>query len=453
VTAGLVIGLVAALVIGLALGWLARAQRHHAAETAHAEERAHLQAQLAGEQARQAELARSEAERAATREEDRRLLQGTFAELSLDALAKNTEQFLLAADQRLKQAQETATVDLQQRHEAIAQLLQPLHEALQKYEVSLEQLEKDRQEAYLGLSRTVTDLDRTQAQLQKETRNLVTALRSPQTRGRWGELQLRRVVELAGMLEHCDFDQQVTVSGDDGRYRPDMVVHLTGGAVIVVDAKVPLDAYLRVLDADTEEQRRSELTTHARQVRDHVDQMAKKQYWKLFEGSAEFMVVFVPGDAILAAAYDCEPDLQEYANAKGVLLTTPTMLIALLRTAAFGWRQEVLAGNARQVQLLGAELYGRLRTMGTHLGKVQRSLTSTVKAFNDAIGSFDSRVMVTARKFSALGAAPPGDELVELDGVATLPRLPQAPDLLVDASGSDPNPAALPPLDRRDPNL
>jgi DNA recombination protein RmuC len=305
-----------------------------------------------------------------------------------------------------------------------------LHQTLTKYEASLRQLELDRQGAYRELTTRVAQLGQSQEQLQRETRQLVTALRSPQTRGRWGEVQLRRVVEMAGMLPHCDFDEQVRTEGDAGRLRPDMVVHLPGGGEIVVDAKVPLDAFLRAVEAADDDERRAHLVVHARQLRDHVDQMTKREYWRYVGGSAEQVVVFVPGDSLLSAAYEHDPSLQEHAMANGVLLTTPTMLIALLRTVAYGWRQESLAVHARQVQQLGSELYDRLRTMGGHLAKVQRSLTTTVEAFNQAVGSFESRVLVTARRFPEMGAAFDSDELTPLEPVEATPRLPHAADLL-----------------------
>ena len=303
---------------------------------------------------------------------------GTFAELSAEALQKNNEQFLALAETKLSQAQTAAQGDLNQRQQAIAQLLRPLSETLARYERGLQQIEVERKGAYEGLSEKVAQLHLGHEQLQKETRNLVTALRSPQTRGRWGEIQLRRVVEMAGMVAHCDFDEQVSTNSDDGRLRPDMIVHVPGGGEIVVDAKVPLEAFLKLIDADDDASRALFQASHARQLRTHVDQLAKKEYWKQFAQSPQQVVAFIPGDQLLSAAYESDPTLQEHAMANGVLLTTPTMLIALLRTVAFGWRQESLAENAREVQKLGAELYERLRTMSAHMQKLQRSLTASV---------------------------------------------------------------------------
>jgi DNA recombination protein RmuC len=365
--------------------------------------------------------------------EERQRLAGTFAELSAEALQKNNEQFLALADSRLAQAQTVAQGDLSQRHQAIAQLLGPLSETLVRYEDELKKIEAERQGAYASLNEKVAQLNAGNAQLQKETRSLVTALRSPQTRGRWGEIQLRRVVEMAGMLEHCDFEEQVSTTVDGDRLRPDLVVHMPGDRQMVVDAKVPLDAYLQLVDADDEQSRAAYQLAHARQLRSHVDQLSKKEYWRQSARSPEQVVAFIPGDQLLSAAYEADPGLQEYAWSNGVLLTTPTMLIALLRSIAFGWRQEVLADNAREVQKLGAEMYDRLRTMSTHLQRLQRSLTASVSAYNDAVGSLESRVLVSARRFPALGVIGDGEEISDLVPVQASARHLQAIELVTDA--------------------
>lgn len=455
-TVGVVVGLAVGLVVGLALGLsllLARRARMEArlrtAEALLSESRrtaerlgaevGQVRAELGGAMQDRARLAsevehtrRSAEERAARWEEDRQRLVGSFAELSDRALQQNTEQFLELADQRLRQAHLVAQGDLVQRQQAIGALLEPFKETLTRYEEGLRRLEMDRKGAYEALTARVANLGQSQAELERETRNLVTALRSPQIRGRWGEVQLRRVVELAGMLAHCDFDEQVEVSGVEGRLRPDMVVHVPGGGQVAVDAKVPLEAFLKAAECEEESQRAVHLVSHARQLRTHVDQMAKKEYWKHVGHSADQVVVFVPGDALLAAAFEHDPHLQEHAMASGILLATPTTLIALLRTIAHGWRQEVLAENARRVQELGAELYDRLRRMAGHLGKMQRSLMSTVEAFNQVVGSFESRVLVTARKFPELGAVHEGEELPTLEPVESSPRHLVAADLCED---------------------
>jgi DNA recombination protein RmuC len=433
VIVGLALGAVIGLAAGLGFHLLRRAdvrtaearladlQAAHGATTAELERvRSSWVASEAARAALDAEVVQVR-RMAEEREGDRKNIEGAFAELSRQALDQSNNTFLKLADQRMKQAEESASG-------ALTRMVEPLRETLGKYQEQLRELEKDRQGAYAGLTTTVTALRQSQEQLQRETRNLVTALRSPQTRGRWGEVQLRRVVEMAGMLLHCDFDEQVVVTGDDGRLRPDMIVHMPGGGEIVVDAKVPLDAYLRVIEADDDESRAAGLLAHSRQVRAHVDQMAKREYWRHVPGSAEQVVVFVPGDALLSAAYEHDPGLQEYAMSNGVLLTTPTTLIALLRTVAFGWRQEDLAESAKEVQKLGNQLYDRIRIMGDHLAKVQRNLTSTVNSFNDAVSSYETRLLVTARKFPDLGVGG-GDALPELGMVEAVPKLPQAEEL------------------------
>jgi DNA recombination protein RmuC len=389
-------------------------------------------------------LRRSDEEATARLEEERQHLMGTFADLSAQALQKNNEQFLALANTRFGQAQTAAQGELAQRQMAIAQLLGPLSETLARYESGLKQIELERKGAYEGLSEKVSQLTVGNEQLRRETRNLVTALRSPQTRGRWGEIQLKRVVEMAGMLEHCDFDEQVSTTTDDGRLRPDMIVHMPGGRDMVVDAKVPLDAFLQLIDADDDAARLLFQAAHARQLRAHVDQLSKKEYWKQFDSSPQQVVAFIPGDQLLSAAYESDPTLQEHAMSNGVLLTTPTMLIALLRTVAFGWQQETLAESAREVQQLGAELYDRLRTMTVHLQTLQRSLTSSVEAYNRAVGSLESRVLVSARKFPTLGVmGSEAPEIGQLVPIETAPRLLQAGDLIGDED-EPVAPAALP---------
>jgi DNA recombination protein RmuC len=453
--AGVLIGLVLGTCVGLLVGYLLWGRRAAGvlADGRLAEERladaqsslarvgaqyeratrslAELQAGNARLGAELEQARRSVAQRDQAWEEDRDRLVGAFAQLSTEALRANTEQFLSLADAKLRDAQETARGELGQRQEAISQLLTPLKDLLTRYESGLRQMELDRKDAYSGLTEQVRQLAATQDRLKKETQNLVTALRAPQTRGRWGEMQLRRVVEMAGMVAHCDFDEQVTTTNEDGRLRPDLVVHLPGGAHVVVDAKVPLDAFLRAAEAEDEETRQSQLVAHARQLRTHIDQLAKREYWRQFDPSPDFVVAFVPGDPLLDAAFEQDGELIEHAIASRVLITTPTTLIALLRTFAQGWRDEAMAENARLVKDLGTDLYDRLRVLGGHFAKMHRSLTATVEAFNDAVGSLESRVLVTARRFPDLSVVGhDAKEIAELHPVTATPRLVQAAELL-----------------------
>ena len=305
-------------------------------------------------------------------------------------------------------------------------LLVPASEAMARVEAQLHQVERDRIDAYAGLREQVAALHRTSGELGAQATALAGALRSPQVRGRWGEVQLQRVVELAGMVEHCDFDTQVTARGDDGAGRPDMVVRLAGGRNIPVDAKAPMAAWLRACDLPPDEQRRMLLTQHARAVRGHIDTLAAKAYWRLFHPAPEFVIMFVPGEAFLDAALAAEPGLAEYAFERKIVIATPSTLIALLRTIAFTWRQERLSASAEQVHALGRELYRRLVTFGEHLGKVGAGLDRAVNAYNAAARSLDSRVLVSARRLADLGVT--GDELPAPDQVhaAVTSALPTA---------------------------
>jgi DNA recombination protein RmuC len=306
-----------------------------------------------------------------------------------------------------------------QSHEAVSRAVAPLHELLRRYEARVGELERDRVDAYAEL-RTVS------TELRDETKQLVAALRAPQVRGRWGEHQLRRIVEAAGMLEHCDFSEQVTATVEEQGVRPDLVVRLHGGRSVVVDAKAPFEAYLAAMEARDEAGRDRQLDLHAVHLRRHVDQLAAKSYWAAFAQTPEFVVLFIPADPFLDAALQRDPTLLEHSFARNVVLATPATLVALLRTVAYSWRQETLARSAAAVHELARELYGRLGTMGDHLTRLGGSLGAAVTAYNRAVGSLESRVLVSARKLAELGVS--GDELPTPPQVELAPRHPQLPD-------------------------
>ncbi|MGZ4398807.1 MAG: DNA recombination protein RmuC [Gaiellaceae bacterium] len=352
----------------------------------------------------------------------REALGSTMKSLAADALATNNQSFLLLAKSQLEQVQQKGTHDLDQRKQAVEHLVAPIKESLQKVDGKLQELEVARQGAYSELKEQVRQLTDSQKELRTETGNLVTALRSPVVRGRWGEMQLRRVVEMAGMLAHCDFVEQTTVRGDDGgRLRPDVVVRLPGGKQVVIDAKAPLQAYLDALEAKDEDTRRAFLADHARQIRDHIAKLSAKSYWSQFEQTPEFVVLFIPGETFFSAALEHDPTLIEEGVNQQVILATPTTLIALLRAVAYGWNQEKVAESARAVSELGRELYKRLATLTEHFSKVGRGLESAVRAYNDSVGSFERSVLPGARRLKDHGVSPPS-ELAELKEIELAAR-------------------------------
>jgi DNA recombination protein RmuC len=314
-----------------------------------------------------------------------------------------------------------------QSQEAVARAVAPLHETLRRYEQRVTELERDRVDAYAELREQVRSMSAVSGELRTETKQLVAALRAPQVRGRWGEHQLRRIVEAAGLLEHCDFDEQVTSTIDDRVVRPDLVVRLHGGRSVVVDAKAPFDAYLTAMEARDERGRDAHLDNHARHLRAHVDALAAKAYWSAFAQTPEFVVLFVPADPFLDVALQRDPTLLEHAFTRNIVLATPATLIALLRTVAYAWRQEALARNAVAVHTLARELYGRMSTLGEHVSKLGGSLSGAVTAYNRAVGSLEARVLVSARKLADLGVS--GEELAAPAQIELTTRQLQAPEL------------------------
>jgi DNA recombination protein RmuC len=350
-------------------------------------------------------------------------LSDAFKALSSEALQKNNAAFLNLANATLEKFQEGARNDLDKRQTAIDELVKPVKETLQKFDVKIGEIEKSRIEAYGGLTQQVRGLADAQVTLQREASNLVKALGTPRVRGRWGELQLRRVVELAGMLEHCDFLEQAHVATDDGALRPDVVVKLPGGKSLVIDAKTPMEAYLQALEAPSEPERRAKLAEHARNIREHMKLLGMKSYWKQFQPAPEFVVLFIPGESFFSAALEFEPDLiDRQIDENHVIPASPTTLIALLRAAAYGWRQESLAENAQKISELGRVLYERVQTMCVHFGRVGASLKGAVENYNKAVGSLESRVLVSARELRKLKVSDAANEIEGPSQVDVIPR-------------------------------
>ncbi len=435
-----VLTLFAGGVIGLLYG-RSRSDAAHRAELArHGLELAGAQAQVSGlhatlEAERAAAVARAherdedQARAAESQQRAEQQLREAFGALAGDALQRNNEAFAELAAARLATAKEGADGDLAQRQQAIEGLVGPLRESLERVQHQLNSVERERAGSYEKLLEQVGTMRQTSEQLRVETTQLVTALRAPQVRGRWGEMQLERAVEAAGMTEHIDYVTQETVAGPDGRLRPDMVIRLVGGKNVVVDSKVAFSGYLEAMEARDEATKATRLKAHARHLRDHIDQLAAKSYWQHFSPSPEFVVCFVPADAFLDAALREDPALLERAFERDIVVATPSTLVALLRTIAYTWRQEALAANAAEVHKLGRDLYQRLSTMGGHIDKLGRSLNSAVGNYNNTVASLESRVLVTARKMIDLEVVKPDEALATPTQITETPRTAQAHEL------------------------
>ncbi len=403
-----------ALAVGALLGaliaWLLARRRRHRLEA----ELETLETSLKNQEALQNE--RETAFEAA----NARLAQ-SFADLANRSLASNSENFLRLAEQNLSAQQERAKRELGEREKAVENLVKPLRDALAAAQKQIGELEKSRSEAYGGIKSQLETMQLSQQSLAQETQNLVKALRRPEVRGRWGEITLRRLVELAGMVEHCDFQEQVHSVGDDQVIRPDLIVRMPDRRELVVDVKTPLDAYLEAVEATDDAQRKLGLKRHARGLREHIRTLASKAYWAQFADSPEFVILFIPGDQFLSAALNEEPELIEYALSQQIILATPTSFVALLKAVAYGWRQLALADNAAEIRTLAEDLYGRLTTFVGHLNRLGRQLASSVENYNRAVGSLERSVLPGARKFTELGVHTKKD-MDKLESLEPVPR-------------------------------
>lgn len=423
---------------GFAIGWLA--QRARLAAVAERLEmcRARLAAvegeaaeSRAGLASAREQIARMEAEQSAARaaadeklaivEQARTSLLDAFKALSAEALQANAASFLQLAQEKFEALRAMSAADLDQRRQAVEGLVAPLREELAKYENAVKALDREREGAYRGLLEQVRSMREGHDRLRHETESLVRALRTPQTRGRWGEIQLRRVVEMAGMIEHCDFEEQTSVAAEDGRLRPDMIVHLPEGRQVVVDAKAPLTRYLDAVAAVDDSERAEHLRQHARCLRDHLRKLSQKAYWEEFDPAPDFVIMFLPGEAFLSAAFQQDPALIEDGFAARVIIATPTILIGLLKTIAYGWRQQAMAENAQRVADAGRELYRRMAKLLEHLAAVGHALNAAVAQFNRCAGSLESRLLPCVRQFETLGVvggAGPPPEVAAIDVLA-----------------------------------
>lgn len=430
---------VAALLIGALFTWLVARSTRAALAGRKAELERELisaKAELAQQQAETSDLRAAKASADATLESERRSadekllmlteardqMRAQFEALAAQALKTNNESFLQLAKGELERQQLDAKGELEKRERAVETLVKPISDSLKQVDEHVRELEKSRAEAYGGLSSQVASLLETQRALQAETGNLVKALREPQARGRWGELQLRRCLELAGMLGYCDFVEQVTVTGEEGRRRPDVVIKLPGEKNIVVDAKVPLVAYLAAIDATDDVTRNAKLLDHARQVRQHVESLSAKSYWSQFQPTPDFVVLFLPGEVFFRAAMDVDAELIEYAVSRRVMVTSPITLISLLRAVAYGWNQQNLAEGARKISEAGKQLYDRLCVMTAHVDSLGKKLDGTVKSYNEMLSSLETRVFPAGRRIAELDQSLAAASLPDPKQVERIPK-------------------------------
>lgn len=408
-TATLILLLLAAALLGAIVVYFLREKRIRSLESKNTE----LQLSLDLEQKNQNKLNDM-------LEQTQSQLANTFNQLSNEALSRNNNSFLKLAEENLKRFQSEARADLSSREKAIEQLVKPIDEALKQTTKQIHDIEKERKESYGSLRSTIDQMTQSQQQLQLETQNLVQALRRPEVRGQWGEMTLRRLAELSGMVAHCDFFEQTHTNTETGSIRPDMIVRLPEKREIIVDAKTPLDAYLSAIQAKEDIERQRELKRHAQVIRSRVRELSRKNYWAEYSNSPEFVVLFIPGEQFLASALEVDPELLEDSMSQNIILATPTNFIALLRAVSYGWKQQALAENAENIRELGETLYKRLSTFGNHLSKLGNSLGSTVNNFNSAVGSLERQVLPGARKFTEMGIS-------SKNKISDLPPLEQQP--------------------------